>query len=153
MKKAYYASPIGILEISATEQGISAIQFIEQATETTECDDPLLNNCILQLNEYFNKKRKVFDIALDAAGTKFQQSVWVELQKIPFGKVASYGDIAKNLGDINKVRAVGKANGSNPIPIIVPCHRIIGVNGKLIGYAGGLWRKQWLLEHENALLI
>ena len=114
------------------------------------CDVPLLlKKCCKQLDEYFSGKRKTFDVPLDAKGTKFQKQVWRELQKIPFGKTLSYGDIAKKIKNPKASRAVGGANNKNPIAIVVPCHRVIGANGKLVGYAGGLHRKAWLLKHER----
>ena len=108
----------------------------------------MLKECIEQLNEYFAGKRKVFDLPLNPQGTDFQKRVWAELQKIPYGKTVSYLDIARNIGDVNSTRAVGNANGKNKLNILIPCHRVIGINGKLTGYGGGLWRKQWLLELE-----
>ena len=118
----------------------------------SDADQPVgeVKKCLVQLNEYFTGMRKVFSIKTDAVGTDFQMQVWKYLETIPFGVRKSYMDIAKYLGDVKKIRAVGNANGKNPLAIIVPCHRVIGSDGSLIGYAGGLWRKRWLLEHENA---
>jgi methylated-DNA-[protein]-cysteine S-methyltransferase len=104
------------------------------------------------MDEYFNGNRKTFDLPLDLQGTDFQKKVWLELQKIPFGKTISYKELSLRLGDIKAIRAVAAANGANPVSIIVPCHRVIGSNGSLTGYAGGLWRKQWLLDHESSAL-
>jgi O-6-methylguanine DNA methyltransferase len=104
-----------------------------------------------QAMEYFHGKRKVFNLLLDQKGTPFEQSVWKELMNIPYGETRSYGEIAAKLGKPGASRAVGRANGANCIPIIVPCHRVIDSNGKLHGYGGGLWRKRWLLEHEGAI--
>lgn len=105
-----------------------------------------------QLDEYFAGKRQDFELPIDPQGTEFQKKVWNELQLLSYGQIVSYKDIAMKLGDINNVRAVGTSNGKNPIAIVVPCHRVIGSNGKLIGYAGGLWRKKWLLNHEQSYL-
>ncbi len=108
----------------------------------------MLINCVEQLIQYFNGQRRVFELPLHQAGTPFQQQVWGELQQIPFGKTISYLDLAKRIGDTKATRAVASANGKNNIAIIVPCHRVIGANKELVGYAGGLWRKKWLLELE-----
>jgi methylated-DNA-[protein]-cysteine S-methyltransferase len=146
--RTYYSSPIGILEISGTEEGIASIIFVDEAGKTNSVPE-VLNNAYIQLEEYFNGRRKVFDLKLDARGTDFQRKVWDELINIPFGETVTYKDIAIKLGDSNAVRAVGNANGKNPVSIVVPCHRVIGTNGKLTGYAGGLERKAWLLKHEK----
>jgi methylated-DNA-[protein]-cysteine S-methyltransferase len=114
-------------------------------------DDPYLFGVFNQLTEYFAGTRKKFDLPLDIYGTDFQIKVWEELKKIPYGKTISYKTLAENLGDVKSIRAVGKANGQNPIAIIIPCHRVIGSNGKLTGYAGGLKIKQKLLHLEGAL--
>lgn len=108
-----------------------------------------LRDCVKQLDEYFNKKRKIFDLPFDLSGTEFQLKVWNELLKIPYGAVCSYIDIAKRIGNKPAVRAVGSANGKNPISIIIPCHRVIGNDGSLVGYGGGIWRKKYLLELES----
>jgi methylated-DNA-[protein]-cysteine S-methyltransferase len=146
--RTYYSSPIGILEISGTEEGIASIIFVDEAGKTNSVPE-VLNNAYIQLEEYFNGRRKVFDLKLDARGTEFQRKVWDELINIPFGETVTYKDIAIKLGDSNAVRAVGNANGKNPVSIVVPCHRVIGTNGRLTGYAGGLERKAWLLKHEK----
>jgi methylated-DNA-[protein]-cysteine S-methyltransferase len=104
-----------------------------------------------QLDEYFEGKRKKFDLLLEPMGTDFQKKVWKHLVKVPFGKTASYLDVAMALGEMKATRAVGSANGRNPIVIIIPCHRVIGSNGSLTGYGGGMWRKEWLLKHEGVL--
>lgn len=107
-----------------------------------------IKNCIKQLNEYFNGKRTEFKIDTAQLGTEFQQAIWKELMKIPYGKTISYRELSKRIGNVKAIRAVGTANGNNSIAIIIPCHRVIGSNGDLIGYSGDLWRKKWLLEHE-----
>jgi methylated-DNA-[protein]-cysteine S-methyltransferase len=145
--KAYYDSPVGIIEITGTEEGISSLIFVESKNDEEEYPD-CIKNCLEQLDEYFEGKRKEFNVKLMVEGTEFQKSVWNKLRNIPYGKTASYKDIAQEIGNEKAVRAVGSTNGKNPISIIVPCHRVIGANGKLTGYAGGLWRKEWLLEHE-----
>lgn len=116
-------------------------------------DDPYLFNAFTQLREYFSGSLKKFDVPLDLNGSDFQIKVWNELKKIPYGKTKSYKTISEKLGDTKSIRAVGKANGQNPIPIIIPCHRVIGLNGKLTGYAGGLDVKEKLLEIEGSLSL
>ncbi len=145
---AYYRSPLGLLEIIGSDNGVSSILFVESG-EITATIPACLENCVSQLDEYFNGTRKEFSFKLDLQGTVFQKRVWQELLKIPFGKTVSYLDIALALGNRKSIRAVGGANGSNPLCIIVPCHRVIGTNGSLIGYGGGLWRKEWLLNFEK----
>lgn len=149
MKKTYLQSPIGWLEISGNCEGVSSILYCEKApdfaTEVPEC----LNDCVIQLEEYFAGKRKFFSLHLQIKGTEFQNKIWNELQKIPYGTTMTYMQMAKNLGDENYTRAVGYANGKNVINIVIPCHRVIGAKGKLTGYGGGLWRKEWLLKHEK----
>ncbi len=140
-------SPVGILEITGSADGIRSILFIDKAIESTEVP-PVLQNCVNQLNEYFAGTRKQFDLVLDPAGTDFQLKVWEQLLTIPFGKTISYLDLAKLTGRETNTRAVGNANGKNKINIVVPCHRVIGSNGKLTGYGGGLWRKEILLKLE-----
>jgi methylated-DNA-[protein]-cysteine S-methyltransferase len=147
LKTKYYESPVGLIEVQSTEGGLRAVNFVEEKSMDEE--NNIHNDLtIKQLDEYFNNKRQVFDMPMDMEGTDFQMRVWHELLKIPFGKTKSYMDIAKALGDVKTIRAVGLANGSNKIAIIVPCHRVIGSDGSLTGYAGGLHRKKWLLDFE-----
>ena len=146
--RTLYNSPIGIIEIKGTETYIRSLKFIENETESDLDIPEILNDCKSQLEEYFNGKRKQFTINIQQDGTEFQQKVWETLMKIPFGQTVSYLDIAKMMGDEKSVRAVGHANGKNQLWIIVPCHRVIGSNGSLTGYAGKIWRKKWLLQHE-----
>jgi methylated-DNA-[protein]-cysteine S-methyltransferase len=146
--KLYYTSPIGVLEIAGTEDGITSIVFVDETGETGEVPE-VLKEAYIQIREYFSGSRRVFDLKLDLQGTEFQRKVWNELINIPFGETLTYKDIASKLGDINAARAVGNANGKNPISIVVPCHRVVGSYGKLTGYAGGLERKAWLLNHER----
>jgi len=147
LELARIKSPVGILEISGSAIGIRSIIFIDADVDTT--DVPLyLQDCVTQLNDYFAGKRKNFDLLLDPVGTVFQLKVWEKLRTIPFGKTISYLDLAKLTGSESNTRAVGNANGKNKINIVVPCHRVIGSNGKLTGYGGGLWRKEILLKFE-----
>jgi methylated-DNA-[protein]-cysteine S-methyltransferase len=150
----YYASPMGLIKISGTDTFISEVHFCKEdfiAPPALPTPQQLLQNCTSQLFQYFNGQRQVFDLPLAQKGTNFQQGVWQLLTQIPFGKTISYLDLARQTGDANATRAVANANGKNVIAIIVPCHRVIGSNGTLTGYAGGLWRKKWLLEHEAKL--
>lgn len=148
LKTIYYESPLGLIEIQATEMGVRAANFADEKI-FTEVKNDINALTLRQLGEYFDKKRTFFDIPFDFEGTDFQKRVWSELVKVPFGKTKSYMDISRALGDVKAIRAVGMANGSNKIAIIVPCHRIIGSDGSLTGYAGGLHRKKWLLEFET----
>ncbi|MEP7234454.1 MAG: methylated-DNA--[protein]-cysteine S-methyltransferase [Ignavibacteriota bacterium] len=149
MEVAYYLSPLGAIEITATTESITSVKFVDNFP--IEHSNPSsLTTALSQLGEYFSGRRKEFTLPLAPEGTSFQNQVWQELQKIPFGEKRSYLDIALKLGDKNLTRAVGAANGKNPIAIIIPCHRVIGEDGSLTGYAGGLHRKEWLLRHEGA---
>jgi methylated-DNA-[protein]-cysteine S-methyltransferase len=147
--RGYHQSPIGTLEISGTPNGISAVSFVDKAVVSIDAS-PELKDCISQLDEYFSGKRKEFSIELDVRGTDFQKSVWHELLKIPFGKTGSYQDIAMVVGTGASARDVGRANGQNPIAIIIPCHRVIGSDSSLTGYRAGLGRKRWLLNFESS---
>jgi methylated-DNA-[protein]-cysteine S-methyltransferase len=145
----YLDTPLGLFEFMATDQGISQAIFCGDQKNEPKTND-ITTLCKQQLTEYFAGKRQVFTVPLDAQGTPFQQSVWYCLSQIPFGELRSYGDIAKLLNKPKASQAVGGANGRNPITLIVPCHRVIGGNGSLTGYAGGIERKLWLLNHEGA---
>ena len=150
----YYHSPIGILKISGTENYISEVSFydkVEKAEGKKKNLPPLIIQCIEQLIQYFQGARREFDLPINQPGTKFQQGVWNEIASVPFGKTISYFELARKTGDTKAIRAVGSANGKNNVAIIIPCHRIIGANRELVGYAGGIWRKKWLLEHEAKL--
>src|SRR5690554_2009778 len=143
-------TPIGFLEISGDYEGISSVIFSDVNSENSSQKIPeILAIAVYQLQEYFDGNRKDFTLKLNPKGTDFQKQVWEELQKIPFGKTVNYLQIAKQLGNPKVIRAAASANGKNPIAIIIPCHRVIGSDGSLTGYAGGLHRKKWLLEHEN----
>jgi methylated-DNA-[protein]-cysteine S-methyltransferase len=156
-QKAYYHSPVGILEIHTTDDTLNAVWFVNswkgpsiKENEIHVTDDLSITaaRSIEQLKEYFEGKRKVFDIPLQQTGTAFQLKVWNELLQINYGRTISYLQLSKNIGDVKAIRAVGTTNGKNSISIIVPCHRVIGSNGTLVGYGGDLWRKKWLLDHE-----
>ena len=149
-----YQSPLGEIALTANDHGLSALAFQAgkspiSTDELTE-DNSKFTDVIQQLNEYFSGVRKQFDLPLAPMGTNFQKQVWQALMKIPCGETKSYGWIAKSINNEKAVRAVGTANGANPIALIVPCHRVIGSNGKLTGYAGGLALKAKLLMHEGA---
>lgn len=147
----YYQSPIGLLKISGTETFISEVSFYDASHKQTPRNKhipPLLINCLEELIQYFNGELRNFTLPLNQPGTTFQQDVWNLLTQIPFGKTISYLELARKTGDSKATRAVANANGKNHIAIIVPCHRVIGSNKELTGYAGGLWRKKWLLDHE-----
>ena len=147
---SYLKSPIGQLKLIADKNFINSILFVFNNTEMeVENSNEILEICKKQLNEYFAGERKEFDVKTNQDGTEFQQRVWDELWKIPHGKTVSYNYIAERVGGKNMMRAVGSANGKNQISIIVPCHRVIGSDGSLTGYAGGMWRKEWLLKHED----
>jgi methylated-DNA-[protein]-cysteine S-methyltransferase len=147
LETTYIQSPVGIIEISGSDEGIRSILFLDKGNEQSQVP-ACLQECVNQLNEYFAGKRKQFDLKLDPRGTEFQLKVWEKLKQIPFGKTITYLDLARMTGSETNTRAVGNANGKNNISIIVPCHRVIGSNGKLTGYAGGLWRKEILLKLE-----
>ncbi len=153
--KTTYPSPIGLLEIVSTESAIKEIEFIKLDTGKPPGEQAIVPTiarmCANQLDEYFNGNRQTFALNLEPDGTDFQKSVWQELLTIPYGQTVSYLDIAQALGNEKAIRAVGGANGKNPISIIIPCHRVIGSDGSLTGYGGGLWRKEWLLRHEGSL--
>jgi len=153
-----FASPIGELVITASASGLTGVWFPGGGLPGVQPDDGrgpasgLLSGAGDQLAQYFAGARTAFDLPLDPPGTAFQRRVWSALRAIPYGTTVSYSELARRLGDVRATRAVGAANGRNPIPIIVPCHRVIGARGELTGFGGGLDRKRWLLEHEGALL-
>lgn len=147
--QAAMASPVGNLWVTANDNGITEVAF-RDGVPTAE-SSPLVERALAQLTEYFAGARQEFSLPLAAQGTAFQQAVWRALCDLPYGATASYQDIARQIDNPKAVRAVGAANGRNPIAIIVPCHRVIGANGTLTGYAGGLPRKQWLLQLEGSL--
>jgi methylated-DNA-[protein]-cysteine S-methyltransferase len=147
----YYESPIGLIKIAATPHYVSELAFVDDAAQILHgepgiCD--VLHQCTEELIEFFSGRRKTFTVPVHQEGTEFQKRVWSELLEIPFGKTATYLDMAKRMGDPKATRAIAAANGKNNISIIVPCHRVIGSDKSLTGYSGGLWRKKWLLQHE-----
>ena len=144
----YINSPVGYLKLTSTKDELIAISFSEETGDSTGYQPEVLKITEKQLNEYFDGSRKEFDLKLNPGGTQFQLKIWELVRRVPFGKTASYIDIAREAGSLAKTRAVGMANGKNPIPIVIPCHRIIGKNGSLTGYAGGIERKLYLLQHE-----
>ena len=152
MKTVFINTPLGFTEIRGDENGISKIHVMSENVEISTKIPEELKEAVLQLQDYFDGKRTSFTFPLNPSGTEFQKKVWDELLHIPFGKTCSYLDLSKKLGDVKAIRAVASANGKNPLWIVVPCHRVIGTDGSLTGYAGGLWRKKWLLEHENPTL-
>ena len=149
---AIYKSPLGPMRMTASEHGLVSLHFDATENEAT-ATNPTLDNCRMQLDEYFAGKRKVFDLSYALRGTEFQVQVWKELLNVPFGETVSYLHIAQAVGDPKSTRAVGNANGKNPVPVIIPCHRVIGSSGNLVGYSGGMHRKKWLLEFERNLTV
>ena len=166
---ARFPSPLGELVLTASETALTGVYFptsrhvpplhVMERGPRGEDDGgesgtgaDVLARAGQQLSEYFARARTTFELALDPPGTDFQRQVWDALRAIPYGTTVTYGELARRLGDVRATRAVGAANGKNPIPIIVPCHRVIGARGELTGFGGGLDRKRWLLEHEGALL-
>ncbi|MCL9769532.1 methylated-DNA--[protein]-cysteine S-methyltransferase [Flavobacterium sp. HXWNR69] len=142
-------SPLGIIKITGDVKGISKIHIVDQPIEITNEIPEIFKIAVSELQEYFDGKRTKFTFKINPIGTEFQKKIWQELINIPFGKTCSYIELSKKIGDAKAIRAVAAANGKNPLWIVIPCHRVIGTNGSLTGYAGGLWRKKWLLEHEN----
>ena len=149
MNSCIINTPLGFTKIVGDSDGISSVTVLNSEEKVSTILPEALEDCVYQLNEYFEGKRKQFNLKLNPIGTVFQKRVWNELLQIPFGKTVSYLELSKNIGDVKAIRAVANANGKNPLWIIVPCHRVIGSDGSLTGYAGGLSRKQWLLEHES----
>lgn len=152
-----YTSPVGNILVKCSENFVTGLLFISendlnktrQALENSaEENAGPIRTCIQQLNEYFDGTRRIFDLPLRQEGTVFQQKIWTALTAIPYGKTISYMELARRTGDVKAIRAVGTTNGKNQLSIVVPCHRVIGSDGTLTGYSGGLWRKKWLLDHE-----
>lgn len=150
MKTAFIKTPVGILELKGDASGLTSVLFKdEENVVVSEEISAELQDSVNQLQEYFDGKRKRFNLKLSPQGTDFQKRVWKQLEEIPFGKTTSYLQMANQLGDPKVIRAAASANGKNPISIIIPCHRVVGSDGSLTGYAGGLERKKWLLEFES----
>lgn len=151
MSASIVESPLGKILIEEFDGKIQQVRFLEEneLPQLNDEENPIQLEAKQQLKAYFNSHLQEFNLPIQVNGTDFQKKVWNKLVDIPFGKTASYGELSKKLGDPNYVRAVGNANGKNPIAIVIPCHRIIGSTGNLVGYAGGLWRKKWLLDFEG----
>lgn len=150
MEKAMLQTPLGKLIVEGNTLGLTSLYFVSDETNLiTKTIPNTLKEAIIQLKEYFNGTRKDFTLTLHPKGTDFQQKVWQKLLEIPYGTTISYQQLSQNIGDPKAIRAVANANSKNPLWIIIPCHRVIGADGSLTGYAGELWRKKWLLEHEN----
>lgn len=149
MEECIINTPLGYTRIVGDIDGITSVTVLNSKEKTTDIIPVELEDCVIQLKEYFEGSRKQFHLNLNPKGTDFQQKVWKALERIPYGKTMSYLELSKKLGDVKAIRAVANANGKNPLWIIVPCHRVIGSDGSLTGYAGGLNRKKWLLEHES----
>ncbi len=149
----YIDTPLGELELTSSNQHLLSALFVKTEKNVLDkqpaLESEINNEAKKQLNAFFKKELTQFNLPLHPAGTDFQKSVWDELIKIPFGTTISYLTLAKKLGDVNSIRAAASANGKNPITIIIPCHRVIGTDGKLVGYSGDMWRKKWLLDHES----
>ena len=149
MESCIIETPLGYTKVIGDENGIASVSILDTQEDQSEIIPESLLDCVTQLRAYFKKERKIFDLKLNPEGTIFQKKVWKQLKTIPFGKTISYLELSKLIGNVKAIRAVANANGKNPLWIIVPCHRVIGSDGSLTGYAGGLHRKQWLLNHES----
>lgn len=149
METCVIKSPLGFTKIDGDKNGIASVTVLNSEEKVTDIIPIELEDCVIQLKEYFEGSRKQFNLKLNPLGTDFQKRVWNQLNQIPCGKTISYLELSKQLGDVKAIRAVANANGKNPLWIIIPCHRVIRSDGSLTGYAGGLHRKQWLLEHES----
>ncbi|WP_149273959.1 methylated-DNA--[protein]-cysteine S-methyltransferase [Pareuzebyella sediminis] len=151
METAYIKSPLGITRLEGDEKGLSSIRVMDEFHDQllTQTVPKVLEDVVSQLSDYFDGTRKGFQLKLNPQGTDFQKKVWTALQDIPYGKTISYLELSKTLGNVKAIRAVAAANGKNPLWIVIPCHRVVGSDGSLTGYAGGLSRKKWLLAHES----
>lgn len=149
METCIIKSPLGYTKIVGNADGVSQVTILNSEEKETDIIPTELEDCVIQLREYFEGTRTTFDLKLNPQGTDFQNVIWRLLTEIPYGKTISYLQLSKRLGDVKSIRAVANANGKNPLWIIVPCHRVIGSDGKLTGYAGGIHRKKWLIEHES----
>ena len=152
MAEVYYQTPVGFAHITADDDFITKISIRDDVHEVKLVTSPVLNLAIKQLDEYFAGERKIFDLPIKQPGTDFQQRVWQHLLQIPYGVTISYAQMSNQMKSPLAIRAIAAANGKNNLWIVVPCHRVIGSNGSLTGYAGGLWRKQWLLDHEASIM-
>jgi methylated-DNA-[protein]-cysteine S-methyltransferase len=149
METCFIETPLGITKIIGDKDGIASVTVLNTNEKVSDIIPEKLQDCVYQLRDYFQGERENFSLKINPKGTEFQKRVWGELLTIPFGKTLSYLELSKQFGDVKAIRAVANANGKNPLWIIIPCHRVIGSDGSLTGYAGGLQRKQWLLEHES----
>ena len=149
MAIAFISTPLGSARLEGDENGLNIITVLEQDEPESKIIPEVLVDAVYQLNEYFEGKRQNFDLLLNPEGTEFQKKVWSLLLEIPYGKTISYLELSRRFGDEKAIRAVASANGKNPLWIFIPCHRVIGSDGSLTGYAGGLHRKKWLLNHES----
>ena len=153
-----FNSPVGALQITTSSDRLISVLFLEAKTkpmmaeEITKNNPDIMQQTILQLQEYFEGKRKSFDVEIEMNGTEFQKNVWQELLKIPFGKTITYAEQSKRIKNEKAIRAIASTNGKNQINIIIPCHRVIGSDGSLTGYGGDLWVKKWLLQHEKKFI-
>jgi methylated-DNA-[protein]-cysteine S-methyltransferase len=153
IQTTYCKTPIGTAKIVGDKNGIKAVSILDEGTVSVALMNQktpfCLQDCVVQLEEYFNGKRDHFNLTVNPKGTAFQKKVWKSLLKIPYGKTKNYLEQSTTLGDVKAIRAVASAIGKNPLWIVIPCHRVLGSDGSLTGYAGGVWRKKWLLTHEN----
>ncbi len=147
--KAFYSSPLGWIKISGTANGIQSVEFA--SIKGNDILEKNLSKCVKQLQEYFSGKRKKFSLHFDFHGTVFQKKVWKELQRIPFGETISYKELAERIAKPTAFRSVANACNKNPLPILIPCHRVIASNKKIVGYSGGIKKKKWLLEFEKCI--
>ena len=150
MDSAVIETSLGLIKLVAEGNAIVEMQF-NTKEPIKNSDAEVIQQCIKELEEYFSGDRKTFDVSIEINGTEFQKKVWNELLKIPFGKTISYSELALRLGDIKTIRAAASANGKNKLPVIIPCHRVIGKDGSLVGFSGGLDKKEWLLKHEGVI--
>ena len=149
MESAFIHTPLGIAKLEGNQDGLASITVLDDELPLSTIIPEVLEDAVYQLREYFDGQRETFSLTLNPIGTDFQKNVWDALEEIPFGKTVSYLELSKSLGDVKAIRAVAAASGKNPLWIVVPCHRVIGSDGYLTGYAGGLHRKKWLLNHES----
>lgn len=149
METVFIKTPLGYTKIEGSHEGLTSISVLESQEKESLVIPQVLEDAVYQLREYFEGSRQKFDLRLNPEGTEFQKRVWKALLDVPYGKTISYWDLSNILGDVKAIRAVAAANGKNPLWIVIPCHRIIGSDGSLTGYAGGIHRKKWLLDHEN----
>lgn len=150
MDEVFIQTPIGIIAVRGDYEGLAAVSVLDDDTITPSRNIPdSLTSAVAQLHAYFDGTLQAFRLQLNPKGTDFQKRVWQELMNVPYGKTISYLELSRRIGDVNAIRAAAAANGQNPLLIVVPCHRIIGRDGSLTGFAAGLWRKKWLLEHES----